>query len=106
LYEVVSRYQLFQFGAEQSVTLDNGLYVIVFYFGWVGLLMLFGLVAWALSRQANESIAPSVPSIVVKFWLVGSLLFSGAIFAPEFALVTLLVIVVWRESLKERELQQ
>jgi putative colanic acid polymerase len=25
LYEVVSRYQLFQFGAEQSVTLDNGL---------------------------------------------------------------------------------
>jgi uncharacterized membrane protein YgdD (TMEM256/DUF423 family) len=80
--------------------------VIVFYFGWVGLLMLFGLVAWALSRQANESIAPSVPSIVVKFWLVGSLLFSGAIFAPEFALVTLLVIVVWRESLKERELQQ
>ena len=106
LYEVVSRYQLFQFGAEQSVTLDNGLYVIVFYFGWVGLLILFGLVAWALSRRAKESIAPTVPSTVVKFWLVGSLLFSGAIFAPEFALVTFLVIVVWREFFKERELKQ
>lgn len=106
LYEVVSRYQLFQFGAEQSVTLDNGLYVIVFYFGWVGLLMLFGLVVWALSRKANQPIPTKVPSIVVKFWLVGSLFFSGAIFAPEFALVTFLVIVVWLESLKERELQQ
>jgi putative colanic acid polymerase len=104
LYDVVSRYQLFQFGAEQSVTLDNGLYVIIFYFGWIGLLVLIGLFVWALSAIRREKIGLGVPSIVVRLWLVSCLLFSGAIFAPEFACITFLVVVVWRESLKEREL--
>jgi putative colanic acid polymerase len=103
LYDVVSRYQLFQFGAEQSVTLDNGLYVIIFYFGWIGLLVLIGLFVWALSAIRREKIGLGVPSIVVRLWLVSCLLFSGAIFAPEFACITFLVVVVWRESLKERE---
>jgi putative colanic acid polymerase len=84
-------YGLLQIGSEGN-TLDNGLYVLIFYFGWIGagavLALAITIVAYLLAGRR----APAL------FWtfLFFSLVFSGAIFVPEYALLLMLVIYQYR----------
>ena len=126
--EVISSYGFRMAGVPAS-SLDNGLYVIIFYFGWAGLI---GVTVWFLltlahvlrlkrdgvnsdvvssgsvntgSVNSNVVSSDSVSSAGVAYrriaplWLFASLLFSGAIMAPEYGLMAWLVIVTFRQSL-------
>jgi putative colanic acid polymerase len=100
LYNVVASYQLFQFGAEQSVSLDNGIYVLIFYFGWLGLVSIFVISVWALFAKSSTVGQSIIGDRQVRIWVLLSLLFSGAIFAPEFSIVTFLVLACWKAGRK------
>jgi len=91
IYDVVPRFHLTMVGAEQTISLDNGDYVIVYYFGVVGVLFLVGAASYAI-REAFFNHSTPARVAIVPIWIFGSLLFSGGIVAPEFALMTFLVI--------------
>lgn len=99
VFDVLSSYQLTQAGVPQN-SLDNGSYVLIFYFGWVGVLFLMAAVTVTvrvfLTRRSRGGLGWIAP-----LWLIGSLFFSGAIMAPEFTLMTGIVVVCfteWRRS--------
>jgi putative colanic acid polymerase len=96
--KVIGSYGLEMAGV-QAKSLDNGFYVVVFYFGWLGLilllLLLYGVLKWA-SRTRMRGYAWIAP-----LWLFSSLFFSGGIMAPEFALMSFLAISSYRISLHE-----
>lgn len=78
-------------GAAAGDSLDNGFYVIVFYFGWLGLIASITLGSWALVSVARGLRTGSVAQAVLPFWAVGSLLFSGGIMLPEYVFTLWLV---------------
>jgi putative colanic acid polymerase len=84
-------------GAAAGDSLDNGFYVIVFYFGWLGLVASICLVSWALVSLTRGVRAGSVAQAIVPIWAVGSLLFSGGIMLPEYVF-TLWVIFATRQQ--------
>lgn len=84
-------------GAAAGDSLDNGFYVIVFYFGWLGLVASIGLATWALANLARAVRTGSVAQAIVPIWTVGSLLFSGGIMLPEYVF-TLWVIFATRQQ--------
>jgi len=97
--QVLSRYGL-QMAGVQATSLDNGYYVLPFYFGWFGMVALVVLCWWAIATVIR---APKGSrSWIVPVWIVGSLGFSGGIVAPEFAFMTLLAVVAFRVA-REKE---
>jgi putative colanic acid polymerase len=84
-------YGLLQTGSEGN-TLDNGLYVLVFYFGWIGLLMVLALFATAVVQV----IAGHRDRAILRTFFFLSMAFSGAIFVPEYALLIMLVLLQFR----------
>jgi putative colanic acid polymerase len=94
---VVSGYGL-QNGADVGSSLDNGFYVIVYYFGWLGIV---GILAWisitfvmmVRSIRASGGLAWIVPS-----WILATMFFSGGIVLPEFALMTWMVLVSYKQA--------
>lgn len=104
IYDVIPTYGLVMDGVEQTISLDNGVYVVIYYFGWFGMLMLGLLFAWACHSLFRRS--PSMTDRrydwVVPVWLVGSLLFSGGIMAPEFGIMTWLTVISFVESRRKK----
>ena len=96
IFKVMGTYNLAN-GTTRGTSLDNGFYVIVFYFGWVGVILLLALMTLAL-RSAYDMRIQS-PSSSMKFlvplWLIGTLLFSGGIMLPEFGIMTWLVLAMY-----------
>ncbi|SKA82250.1 putative colanic acid polymerase [Agreia bicolorata] len=99
--KTLSTYGL-QNGVTQGTSLDNGLYVLVFYFGWTGLIAVCAwalftvvIVARRLSRWPKNNL-----SWIAPIWIFLSMLFSGGIMLPEFAIGTWLVIICFRASPK------
>ena len=92
---VLSSYSLLN-GTEVGSSLDNGYYVIVYYFGLFGLLGIAGylFVAQASVRRQRRLVGGC--SWIAPIWIAGSLNFSGGIILPEFALMLWLIIVVYR----------
>lgn len=84
-------YGLLQTGAEGN-TLDNGLYVVVFYFGWVGLAAIVALVVKAVGQLVNGDRERALVWSMIFF----SMAFSGAVFVPEFAFLIILVLYQFR----------
>jgi putative colanic acid polymerase len=84
-------YGLLQTGAEGN-TLDNGLYVVVFYFGWVGLAAIVALVANAVKQLVLGNRDRAILWTMIFF----SMAFSGAVFVPEFAFLIILVVYQFR----------
>lgn len=84
-------------GAAAGDSLDNGFYVIVFYFGWLGLIASICLASWALVCVVRRARTGSIAQAVVPIWAVGSLLFSGGIMLPEYVF-TLWVIFATRQQ--------
>ncbi|RII93912.1 putative colanic acid polymerase WcaD [Clavibacter californiensis] len=87
-------------GAELGTSLDNGLYVLVFYFGWIGLVLIAALAVMALRAMLRSG--RSTWGAVAPLWLFGTLFFSGGIMLPEYAVMTALLIatlVACNESL-------
>lgn len=78
----------------QAKSLDNGFYVVIFYFGWPGVFLLIALLA-AVLRYTSASGADGY-SWVAPLWLFSSLFFSGGIMAPEFAIMSFFVIASFK----------
>jgi putative colanic acid polymerase len=91
VYEVLKTYRLTMAGIPQY-SLDNGAYLLVFYFGWPGVLLLAALLAVSIRTLIVRRRQGGL-SWIAPIWLIGSLFFSGAIMAPEFALMTGIVLV-------------
>jgi len=104
IYEVVARYGLVMDGAGETVSLDNGVYVLVYYFGWFGVAFLALLAMWVIGGLVSKGARDHDLNAraLVPLWLYGSLLFSGGIVAPEFGLMSWLTITAYVNS-KERE---
>lgn len=99
VYEVVASYDLQMFGVEQTQSLDNGFYVLIYYFGVIGILLIVALLVWVIrALLARRPRGESDTQWIAPFWLVGSLIFSGGIMAPEFALMTWLVLMAYRHA--------
>jgi len=85
-------------GAAAGDSLDNGFYVIVFYFGWLGLIGSIALASWALVGLGRGLRAGSVALAIVPIWVVGSLLFSGGIMLPEYVFTLWVIFATRRQS--------
>lgn len=83
---VVPQYSLY-LGDELGTSLDNGVYLLIFYFGWLAVL---GIGVWALLALRNRVY------FVQFLFLLSILAFTGAIFSPEFAFLVGLLILAWR----------
>jgi putative colanic acid polymerase len=80
-----------QNGNTRGGSIDNGFYLIVYYFGWFGVLAccLAVLLAFRLAfKNWNSGL-----TFLGPVWLIGSLLFSGGIFLPEFVGMSWLIAV-------------
>lgn len=81
-------------GVSAGDSLDNGFYVLIFYFGWLGVVASAALLVWALREvvRAHRSRRPG--RAVVAVWSVGSLFFSGGIMLPEYLLTLWLLFAI------------
>lgn len=96
--DVVSQYGLLN-GAGLGSSLDNGFYVIIFYFGLPGAVMItLTLVVVILTavRQRSRGFLWMGP-----LWMFASVGFSGGIFLPEYCLTVALVIAAYRSGLTQ-----
>ncbi|OIQ87461.1 putative colanic acid biosynthesis protein [mine drainage metagenome] len=91
IYSVVPKYGLSMVGVDQTRSIDNGYYVVVYYAGWLGLLLVLVAFALVLRRLAALRVG-QLYDWIVPLWLFGSFAFSGGIVAPEFAFMSALVI--------------
>jgi putative colanic acid polymerase len=71
-------------GAAAGSSLDNGFYVIVFYYGWLGVVLSVVLLAWAVGKLVRASRYVGYGPAIVAIWAVGTLFFSGGIMLPEY----------------------
>jgi len=85
--EIVPKYQI-PHGVGYGESIDNGLYLLIFYFGWLGLLLAVGVAVLLLVAIARRL---SVLSLCVAVLLLGCF-FNGGIFLPEFALMAMYLI--------------
>jgi putative colanic acid polymerase len=96
---IVSRYGILN-GAAVGSSLDNGFYVMVFYFGWIGLIAAVVMIGAAVFASLRSVARREIGSGLVWIWVTGSLLFSGGIMLPEFALMTWLVLQSRSQALR------
>ena len=99
---VMGRYGLLN-GASAGTSLDNGFYVLVFYFGWIGMLFLGAMVTFGALTTVRQMFAGTGFHWVAPLWLLGSFMFSGGIMLPEFAIMTWLVIAAFGHSRDRRD---
>lgn len=93
IYNVVARYGLEMFGSERNISLDNGIYVIMYYFGWLGVVAMLVLAVWAFWSAAKPRNQPH--QWLVPIWLVCALLFSGGVVVPEFGIMIWLALTTF-----------
>jgi putative colanic acid polymerase len=95
IQSVVAKAGLEMQGNSASTSLDNGFYVIVFYFGWLGLGFVTCVIFWAFVSALEILQGKSKGSfyMIAPVWLSLSLLFSGAVFSVEFGLFAWLTLV-------------
>ena len=85
-------------GAAAGDSLDNGFYVIVFYFGWLGLIASIALALWAFVALGRGIHTGSIEQAAIPVWVVGSLLFSGGIMLPEYVFTLWVIFATRRQS--------
>jgi putative colanic acid polymerase len=91
LQSVLGSYRIAH-GASIGTSLDNGAYVLVFYFGWLGVAALIVL----LGALLRGWLTGNRPLLVGSTYLLFSLLFSGGILLPEYAFLVMLIIYQYR----------
>ncbi|WP_234264181.1 hypothetical protein [Hydrogenophaga sp. NFH-34] len=94
---------LFQFGLvdEAGKTFDNGYYIVIANFSWLGVLLLTYLL-FQLGNKIKESMRISSIRGLIPLYAVILPLFNGLIFSPEFCLIVLTLIILWKHSYDRR----
>lgn len=85
--ETVMREYDLKNGATAGVSLDNGIYLLIFYFGWLGVAFVGVALVGAVRATARLWTVGAGIAAQAPIWLFGSLVFSGGIFLPEYALM-------------------
>lgn len=81
-----------QNGSVSGVTIDNGYFLLVFYFGWVGVIgIAAGLTAVCLVATHTTTKSGVWPLLL---WILFCPVFNGGIFLPEFAMMIWLSITL------------
>lgn len=101
IYDVVGSYGFEMYGAASTKSLDNGFYVLVYYFGWIGVILVVTMMAW-IAHELLFRPRSYEPTWLPALWITSSLGFSGAIMSPEFAFITALAVVSYRSSLSNQ----
>jgi putative colanic acid polymerase len=77
-------------GTKVGNSLDNGLYLLVYYFGWTGLILLcsgaFAIILYFLRH-------PDDRKVLAMLFVFGSLIFTGGILLPDYQLLIALVVL-------------
>lgn len=103
IYDVIQTYGLQMDGVDETVSLDNGVYVIVYYFGWIGLIACIALALWvARSFVTSKKMVRNPNNWIGAYWAAGSLLFSGGIVAVEYATVLFFILSAYNENKEPR----
>lgn len=90
--QVVGSFALYN-GTQIGTSLDNGAYLLIYYFGWVGLALLAWFLANALRRSLLErSFRPLAMWVFVMTCLVNT----GGILTPEFVVLAIIFISSFR----------
>lgn len=90
-------YQLMN-GSNEGKSIDNGSYLIIFYFGWLGLVANLGIVAKAITSFLEKR----RELMLVMLYMFLSLQFNGGILLPEYAFLLCLVLYQFRTSSESR----
>ena len=90
----VSKYFIFN-GSSVGNTIDNGWYLLVFYFGYAGLLMAIAFFCYGFLKAVRAE----MHALLLYVFMALSPFFTGAVFSPEFAFLMLVVVF----SFKHRE---
>ncbi len=80
-------------GGSFGSTLDNGWYLLIFYFGYVGVFAGFVFVIWLLYRIG---VSESFKDGVFYSYFLMIPFFTGAVFAPEFLFLQMVVVISYR----------
>lgn len=93
--KILLRYGMLN-GVTAGKTLDNGWYLLIFFFGWPGLILFISSIYGAIVAgiKGNQYLA-----VTVGFFML-SPLFTGAVFSPEFLLLQMLVLFSYRLKYK------
>lgn len=94
---VLSHYSL-ELGNQVGTSLDNGLYLVVFYFGWLGIVAIFVIIAWVLSISLRSS---SVAPLLILSFCIVEVVNTGGVLAPEFAALSVLVVLGLKHDSRE-----
>lgn len=93
IYTTVQKYGFLN-GASAGASLDNGIYVIIFYLGWVGLALILASIP-IVALQVKKMSGAGTPYLgLVAPWIFGSLFFSGGVFLPEYVFLTCLLSLI------------
>lgn len=76
-------------GGEELTSMDNGMYMLVFYFGWVGVAFLIFLL-YRLTKSLLR--AAYINELILLAYILLSLPFSGGIMLPEYIFMMVLII--------------
>lgn len=88
-------------GDDLGSSLDNGFYLLIYYFGWVGIA---AVVLAALAGLLSRGRWVRVSTLYLLGYIFLSLFYSGGIFAPEYVFILVLVIYAWRANrMQERK---
>lgn len=84
-------------GVQRGSSLDNGLYLLIFYTGWVVLVLLLSMGVVAALQAARLGSGRKQPLLGFVILLV-LLQFSGGVLLPEFILLAVVLVWTWRVS--------
>lgn len=79
-------------GAGTGTSIDNGIYYLAFYFGWLAVPFVLGLLFKFLQSMFREDIV----GVTLWWFILVSLQFSGGIFLPEYIFPLLLISMQYR----------
>ncbi len=78
-------------GSEFGSTLDNGWYVLLFYYGWLGAAITAAIIAVALRKSSQR------PHVLIPLaYITLAPFFTGAVFSPEFLFLQVLITITHR----------
>jgi hypothetical protein len=76
-------------GTEYGASLDNGMYLLVFYFGWAGIALLALLIIRMLMIVFSLD---GIKELILLAFVLSSLQFSGGILLPEYVLLLVMAL--------------
>lgn len=90
-----------QHGANVGSSVDNGMYYLIFLFGWPAVMLLIGL----LLKLGRAILKKDRSAIALWWFILISLQFSGGIFLSEYIFPMVLVIYTYKVEMQHRKME-